>query len=192
MFFKDHDNKYFTPKIMLHEAFYSLIDKGDIDTIFEIYNKSQVVEFPPETAYRAALKGNLELVKSIENVVDIKTPETLIGACLSGNIELVYYLLSEKNCITTKYATFSAANNGYFEILKLLVMFGVEWDLRLPFKFAANNEMESLQTILSFGCPWPSEPIDGAGPIEIAELQGFKEMAEFCERIGCPRFVTKV
>ena len=191
MFFKDNENKYFNPKVMLHEVFYRLIDSGDIETIFNVYNQSQIIEFPPETAYRAVVTGNIALVKALENVVEFKSEEVLVGACLSGNIELVYYLLSEKNCAKSKYATFAAANNGYFNILQLLLLCGVDWDMRLPFKFAANNELERLQTIRGLGCPWPSEPIDGAGPIEIAELQGYNEMAEYCEREGCSRFVFK-
>ncbi len=142
--------------------------------------------------FEALIKGNLSMVKSLIDSVDVNAPEAsgltpLIYASYQGYTDIVKELINagaDVNYVTQKgaFALFVAAFNGHRDVTKLLLEAKADLNLKNSkgttalMLLAHKNDVELVKLFLQHGADASLKDINGSTALDAAKINNSKQV----------------
>jgi hypothetical protein len=132
-----------------------------------------------ETCTEAAIKGDLEALKSMHSQGYKWDRHTIAMAAREGHLECLQYLHTN-GCPWDLITTEQAAIGGKLECLQYAHSHGCPWNENIPLLAAGNGNIDCLQYAHSQGCLWDEKATMSAAK------GGHLECLQYLHTNGCP------
>lgn len=136
---------------MDEEVFVEAVGKGDLEVVKFLEERD--CEWGPEVCAKAAKKGHAEILRWLHKKGCEWDSQTCAYAALFGDLKTLEWL-RRKDCPWDSETCSNAALNDHLELLRWAHEHGCPWDGDTCAHLARNGRLAELQWALAKGCEW--------------------------------------